>query len=250
MPTTTTNYSLYKPLVNDATDEDLWGGYLNDNFDDLDTIIKDIADDVAAIQGVDIGDIKASIRQTPPTKWYVCAGGTVGSASSGGTLIAAAGASTLFGYLWDNFSNTVLAIQDSSGVATTRGASAAADFAANKRMPVPDLRDRTIFGWGSMGGSSANRLTGLITGGIDGDVFGATGGEEAHALTSAENGPHTHAQTVTESGAGSSQKAPLKEALDSPTNEAAVATGSSGSGTPHNTVPPGMVLNYIIYAGV
>lgn len=36
MPTTTTNYSLYKPLVNDATDEDQWGGYLNDNMDTLD----------------------------------------------------------------------------------------------------------------------------------------------------------------------------------------------------------------------
>lgn len=37
MPSLTTNYSLNKPLVNNATDQDLWGGYLNDNMDTIDT---------------------------------------------------------------------------------------------------------------------------------------------------------------------------------------------------------------------
>lgn len=37
MPSSTTNFSLNKPLVNNATDQDLWGGYLNDNFDTIDT---------------------------------------------------------------------------------------------------------------------------------------------------------------------------------------------------------------------
>lgn len=37
MPSLTTTYSLNKPLVNNATDQDLWGGYLNDNFDTIDT---------------------------------------------------------------------------------------------------------------------------------------------------------------------------------------------------------------------
>lgn len=39
MPNLTAHYQLYKPLVADAIDEDLWGGYLNDNFDSLDTLI-------------------------------------------------------------------------------------------------------------------------------------------------------------------------------------------------------------------
>lgn len=39
MPSTTTNYGLYKPLVNDPTDQDLWGGYLNTNMDILDSAI-------------------------------------------------------------------------------------------------------------------------------------------------------------------------------------------------------------------
>lgn len=37
MPSLTTNFSLNKPLVNNATDQDLWGGYLNDNMDSIDT---------------------------------------------------------------------------------------------------------------------------------------------------------------------------------------------------------------------
>lgn len=40
MPTTTTNYDLLKPLVNSATDQDLWGGYLNDDMDDIDTLLR------------------------------------------------------------------------------------------------------------------------------------------------------------------------------------------------------------------
>lgn len=50
MPTSTTNLSLSKPLVNNATDADLWGGYLNTNFDTLDsqavlaTVVKNYAD--------------------------------------------------------------------------------------------------------------------------------------------------------------------------------------------------------------
>lgn len=43
MPILTTNYSLNKPLVGDAIDEDLWGGYLNDNFDTLDTTVKSVS---------------------------------------------------------------------------------------------------------------------------------------------------------------------------------------------------------------
>lgn len=37
MPNLTPNYSFNKPLVNNATDADLWGGQLNSNFDTLDT---------------------------------------------------------------------------------------------------------------------------------------------------------------------------------------------------------------------
>jgi len=51
MPTTTTNYSWNKPTV--GGDEDAWGGYLNGNWDDLDTTLKVVEDkaDAAASTG-------------------------------------------------------------------------------------------------------------------------------------------------------------------------------------------------------
>lgn len=44
MPTFTPNYHLAKPLVNNATDQDLWGGELNDDMDIIDTTMKAISD--------------------------------------------------------------------------------------------------------------------------------------------------------------------------------------------------------------
>lgn len=43
MPTVTPNIGLYKPLVNDPTDQDLWGGYLNTNADTLDALLAGAA---------------------------------------------------------------------------------------------------------------------------------------------------------------------------------------------------------------
>lgn len=82
------------------------------------------------------------LRTTPPTGWIKGNGGTIGNAASGATNRAHADTVDLFTLFWGQFSNTILPIQDSAGVATTRGASAAADFAANKRLPVFDLRTR------------------------------------------------------------------------------------------------------------
>ena len=44
MSTTTTNYSWIKPSINDPTDQDLWGGYLNSNLDSQDTTLKLVSD--------------------------------------------------------------------------------------------------------------------------------------------------------------------------------------------------------------
>jgi microcystin-dependent protein len=56
---------------------------------------------------------------------------------------------------------------------------------------LPDLRGRVTAGQDDMGGTSANRLTGA-SGGVDGDVLGATGGDETHVLTTAQLASHSH----------------------------------------------------------
>jgi hypothetical protein len=95
-----------------------------------------------------VGAVQAFARSTAPAGWLSANGNTIGSASSGATN-ASADYSALFAALWDNWSNTDLPILDSAGAASTRGASATADFSANKRLPLPDLRGIFVRGSGS-----------------------------------------------------------------------------------------------------
>jgi len=63
---------------------------------------------------------------------------TIGNASSGANVRANADATYLFAALWDNYSDAVCP------VSTGRGASAAADFAANKTIGLPAMVDRSV----------------------------------------------------------------------------------------------------------
>lgn len=108
---------------------------------------------------------------------------------------------------------------------------------------LPDLRGRVIAGQDDMGGSSANRLTGL-TGGVDGDVLGGTGGSESHTLSVSEIPAHTHSvESTSDTGTNSCSGRPyMREGTDCGTQN----TGSTGGGGAHNNVQPTLVLNYII----
>jgi hypothetical protein len=105
---------------------------------------------VAAVANalVPVGTVQSFARSTAPTGWLAANGNTIGSAASNATN-ASADYSALFTVLWDNWTNTDLPILDSAGAASTRGANAAADFAANKRLPLPDLRGIFVRGSGS-----------------------------------------------------------------------------------------------------
>ena len=104
---------------------------------------------------------------------------------------------------------------------------------------IPDLRGRVIAGQDDMGGASANRLTGL-TGGVDGDVLGGSGGAETHTLSIAEMPAHTHTYTAHDAlgATGSGGDAQLRTATES--------KSSTGGGGAHNNVQPTIILNYII----
>ncbi len=120
---------------------------------------------------------------------------------------------------------------------------------------VPDLRGRAVAGKDDMGGSSANRLTNL-SGGVNGDVLGGTGGAETHTLITAELALHTHSVdntmsfTITD-GASNLDPAAIRTGANSgrydtnPQNMGATS-GSSGSDTAHNNVQPTIILNKII----
>jgi len=107
---------------------------------------------------------------------------------------------------------------------------------------LPDLRGRVIAGQDDMGGTSADRLTGL-SGGVNGDNLGATGGSETHTLTIAQMPAHDHGGGTV----GTSHKSDVSGggARTHPFNNGGNVT-SQGNGDAHNNVQPTIILNYII----
>jgi microcystin-dependent protein len=138
---------------------------------------------------------------------------------------------------------------------------------------LPDLRGRFVAGLDNMGGSSANRLNTAISS----TTLGAVGGEQQHTLVGAEMPTHHHLVNFTSqsentthahntpigvvtgvnlAGGGSFQV--LLAASGTPTNFASAVEGNphnhiingntddTGSSGAHNTVPPAMVVNYIL----
>lgn len=93
-------------------------------------------------QCFDVGDYKMTSRVSfgAGRRWLLCDGKTIGSAASGATALASAEAQALFEHMWNTYDNTLCPIQNSAGAVSTRGASAAADFAANKRLSLLDWR--------------------------------------------------------------------------------------------------------------
>ncbi len=111
---------------------------------------------------------------------------------------------------------------------------------------LPDLRGRVVAGQDDMGGSSANRLTDAVTGGLNGDTLGDTGGTESHTLTTAQLPAHSHGSVVTNvSATFKTNTGDGSASVVQSINQTKSAT-STGSGDAHNNVQPTIILNYII----
>lgn len=229
------------------------------------TFVYDSTDDKFIVHGalgqssIETGFMAQYVGTTAPAGWVRANGLTIGDASSSATERANADTEALFTLLWSAYSNTTAPIYTSAGAASTRGASAAADYAAHKRLALPDLRGRVFAGLDDMGNSGAGRLGTIIT---SSTTNGASGGAETHSLTANENGQHQHAPgtlvTDTEpdhthiygnAGNSLSVEASNQEAvagLDPGETGAAGAhshgisglTATSGSGASHNNMQP------------
>ncbi|UVO33948.1 hypothetical protein KUL72_20760 [Bradyrhizobium arachidis] len=133
------------------------------------------------------GDLKVAYGTSVLSGWVRANGRTIGSATSGATERANADTSALFAYLWGADANLA--------VSGGRGASAAADFSANKTIALPDLRGRVIAG--RDGNSLAGRIgSGAGSFGVNNDTLGAAGGAEVHSLITANLPPYTPSGSV------------------------------------------------------
>lgn len=93
------------------------------------------------------GDIKPTMKNVADTGWVMFDQGTIGNASSAATSRANADTSALFQLLWNNCSDLACPVVGG------RGGSAAADFAANKKITLPRVVGRSV-------GSAGNTLVG------------------------------------------------------------------------------------------
>lgn len=129
------------------------------------------------------GDLKARYGVGALSGFVRANGRTIGSATSGATERANADCQALFQYLWDTDANLA--------VSGGRGASAAADWSANKTIALPDWRGRALAFLDDMGNSAAGRLTAAYFG-TAATALGAAGGTQSHALIQAELAQHAH----------------------------------------------------------
>ena len=119
------------------------------------------------------GDLKVRYG-TGTLSGYVRANGrTIGSATSGASERANADCQALFEYLWGADANLT--------VSGGRGASANADWVANKTITLPDWSGRALAGLDDMGGGARGVLTSAYFG-TSPAVLGAAGGTDGSPI--------------------------------------------------------------------
>lgn len=129
---------------------------------------------VVASQLWNTGDVKVRYDDQPADGFVRANGRTIGSATSGGSERANADCEALFKFLW-GFANITLP--------AGKGASAAADWSANKQLTLPDMAGRLIGARDDLGAGVKSRITALnVTGPT---LAGAVGGFEFRFLTQA-----------------------------------------------------------------
>lgn len=176
------------------------------------------------------GSVHMYIGTTAPSGWLILNGDTIGSAASAATQ-ANDNYETLFTLFWNSMADS------EAPVSSGRGASAAADWAANKTITMPDGRGRAIIGTGTGSGLTAR-------------THGDTDGAETHTLTEAELASHRHSVYSINTTGASGRNIVSTTVGNSPSYADNIGGPSflndTGSDNAHNNMQPWLALNYII----
>lgn len=105
------------------------------------TLDDNAAEGMLIAQAAPPGQFSQFMLTAAPAGWIAGDGSTIGNVGSGASR-ANVDTLALFTVWWSQFSDAQLPILTSAGGASTRGASAAADWAALKRLTVFDVRSR------------------------------------------------------------------------------------------------------------
>jgi microcystin-dependent protein len=187
------------------------------------------------------GDVRLTLRAAADPGWLLCNDQTIGNASSG-AFYADIILQDLYTVLWTSVS------QANAPVTGGRGASALADWNAQKPMLLTKMLGRALALAGTGAGLSARAL---------GDAVG----EETHLLTTPELPAHTHTATVSPNphnhtvgpapdnisqslapgGFGVATSGTTTYTTSS--TSLTVTNANTGGGGPHNNIPPEGFLN-------
>jgi microcystin-dependent protein len=191
---------------------------------------------------------------TAASGWLIMNGDSIGDTGSGADNEGST-YEDLFTFLWDNVGN------DYAAVSSGRGASAAADWSAGKTIDVPDMRGRAFLGLGTGSGLSGNLAAGEDDGAetvtlVEANLPAHTHG--AGTLVTSSAGAHTHGiDTAVPGGTGYLNRSSVgsntvndtflvTNSAGNHTHVISGSTGSTGSGTAFNIMPPVRGANWII----
>jgi hypothetical protein len=197
-----------------------------------------------------VGDVMWLDQSGARTGWVRDNGRSIGSSTSGATERANADCQALFVWLWATYSNTICPV--SGG----RGVNAAADWAANKTIQLPDKRGYVVGGLDDMGNSAAGRYVSVPVASGDATTPGSILGEATTVLATANLPPytpsgnvgihdpgHAHGGVLRRGGVGANNPGGIGPSAEGGTDGATTGiwadfsgNAQGGTSTPHNNV--------------
>lgn len=216
-PTTFIPFGVFKEVIKTSGDITLStiDNIPNPEPSDPDEVVDDTA-------GYQVGEVFFKFADGTRDGAVRANGRSIGSASSSATERANADTEALFTELYNALTDT------HAPVSGGRGANAAADFAANKRLTLPDLRARGPWGLDTMGNVAASRFNAAVPFAAgDATTAGSNAGLNHHTITTAESAAHTHTGTTDSNGAH--------------THNLTGASAASGGAHVHTVTDPGHI---------